>query len=480
MLVLTLAAVAVTAVFLMRQRQAAAAAAAPEHKAASTPGPSSTSMAALRSGDRVQIQGLVARPELNGEVGMLMYHVPAKSRWALFLNRTEERLLLRPENIDHLLVSEWDDPHEVLSILLDERHGWHMSAQVAPVSSSWEAAVRDWRATMVRYEASHLHRGRRPYHGSVSDAELACLGRSCPQLNCLILDYHLDNVTGAGLTAVARGCLQLQIMQLNTGKFDTKDILNLAPLCPQLTELDLSQCRSVTNIALVAVAQHCPLLQKLSLSGCGPLAVPPVHRGLGDVGIVPILEACTHITTLNLHGCPATDQTAFAIARQCPHLTELNIGGVRTAGREHITQDGLLAIARSCPNLKQLDCWHLRWVTNDLALVLAPLVPQLYQLQISGTQVSDAGVASFVENCTCLTDLDLSYIGGPPFVPGQGWGISDDAIRAIVDNCAHLTSLHLRGNNRLTEACIPLVRELSARGCHVAGIWPGQPGWDED
>ena len=201
-LVLTLAAVAVTALFLMRQRRAAAA--APEHKAASTPDPSSTSMTTLRSGDRVQIlQGLVARPELNGEVGMLMYHVPAKSRWALFLNRTEERLLLRPENIDHLLVSEWDDPHEVLSILLDERHAWHMSAQVAPVNSSWEAAVRDWRATMVRYDANHLHRGRRPYRGSISDAELACLGRSCPQLNCLILDYNLDNVTGAGLSAVA-------------------------------------------------------------------------------------------------------------------------------------------------------------------------------------------------------------------------------------------------------------------------------------
>ena len=80
---------------------------------------------------------------------------------------------------------------------------------------------------------------------------------------------------------------------------------------------------------------------------------------------------------------------------------------------------------------------------------------------------------------SCLARLDLSHVGGPPFVPGQGWGISDDAIRAIVDNCAHLKTLHLGGNSRLTEACIPLVRELSARGCYVAGIimaWPTRLG----
>lgn len=52
----------------------------------------------LHSGIRVVLEGLEARPELNGRTGLLVRFFPEKGRWAVRLEgSSEEPILLRPD-----------------------------------------------------------------------------------------------------------------------------------------------------------------------------------------------------------------------------------------------------------------------------------------------------------------------------------------------------------------------------------------------
>lgn len=56
-------------------------------------------LAMLRVGDQVTVEGLKARPELNGAVGVLKAYLPEKGRFQVEVKGERDDLLLRPSNI---------------------------------------------------------------------------------------------------------------------------------------------------------------------------------------------------------------------------------------------------------------------------------------------------------------------------------------------------------------------------------------------
>ena len=71
-------------------------------------------------------------------------------------------------------------------------------------------------------------------------------------------------------------------------------VLTVAARCTQLTSLDLSGCRLVTDEGLRAVAAACTQLTSLNLSCCYLVT---------DEGLRAVAAACTQLTLLELYYC---------------------------------------------------------------------------------------------------------------------------------------------------------------------------------
>ena len=86
----------------------------------------------------------------------------------------------------------------------------------------------------------------------------------------------------------------------------------LAAGLPQLLELDINGCNSITNVGLAAIARGLPLLRQLSLAA--------VHSHITDVGIRP-LQQLHHLEGLQLSSCyNLTDRCVPKTERLLKHL----------------------------------------------------------------------------------------------------------------------------------------------------------------
>jgi hypothetical protein len=158
----------------------------------------------------------------------------------------------------------------------------------------------------------------------LNDACLAILARSCPQLEELVVGhrggedcmynpqapFYLDDVTDAGLRALAQHC-------------------------PRLGRLGLLRCSRVSDDGLMAVARHCRQLTSLLLHECPSIS----DRGLVEVG-----ERCTQLRALDC-----------TVARRA--------GGLLLMGEEpdQLGFRALFTIAANCPLLEVRERYWGGW-----------------------------------------------------------------------------------------------------------------------
>lgn len=124
-----------------------------------------------------------------------------------------------------------------------------------------------------------------------------------------------------------------------------------------LRSLDLTSCTRLTNISLIA--NGCPFLEKLDLSGC---------VGVSEAGLVGLAQHCKHLRHLNLCGCDnaASDAALVALAQNCSGLQYLNVGWC-----EQITDVGVTALALGCRDLRFVDFCGCLQITDQSVIVLA-------------------------------------------------------------------------------------------------------------
>lgn len=127
-------------------------------------------------------------------------------------------------------------------------------------------------------------------------------------------------VTDTGITAVAP-------MQWRLGRVSDKSVQELAQRCPNLEELDLDGCSSLTLETVNVVATQMPKLTALRVLNLSCLT---------DAALMRLVEACSLLTHLRLAAESAlTDPGVRTAMRQCRDLTFLSI----------ITCDGYLTEA---------------------------------------------------------------------------------------------------------------------------------------
>lgn len=179
------------------------------------------------------------------------------------------------------------------------------------------------------------------YLDFISDASLEALGQHCHELKSIDISF-VRNITGIGVIELAVGCPQLQEFEARASFISSSSIVALATCCRDLRNVDLKSCQSIhfhaiyamtrccrflshldfssTNVdddCVLAIAQHCPNLRKLYLSGLSIISMFSVQA---------ILAACRQLTFLLLPNCCAGKQLN-ALKNKNKHVLVYCFGG---------------------------------------------------------------------------------------------------------------------------------------------------------
>jgi len=152
----------------------------------------------------------------------------------------------------------------------------------------------------------------------------------------------------------------------------------LAQSCPNIEELNLSQCKRISDATCAALSSHCPKLQRLNLDSCPEIT---------DMSLKDLAAGCPLLTHINLSWCELlTDNGVDALAKGCPELRSFLSKGCR-----QLTDKAVMCLARYCPNLEAINLHECR--------VLISLTLQIRMLRTIASRASDSRRATdFVVN----------------------------------------------------------------------------------
>ncbi|KAL4422190.1 hypothetical protein ABPG77_006431 [Micractinium sp. CCAP 211/92] len=288
-----------------------------------------------------------------------------------------------------------------------------------------------------------------------NDGCLALLGRSCPKLQELVIGhrggeecmfnpaapFYLEEVTDAGLRALAQHCTQLRCLGLlRCSRVGDDGLAAVAQLCRQLTALTLHDCPGISELGLMKVGKRCTQLRLLDCT---------VARRAG--GLLLMGEEPEQLGFRAL----------FTIAANCPHLEELSIS---EEGLEApvVDDDCIICLAQGCPRLRRLALRHCAAVTDAAVRAVAARCKQMQELVLEHTAVGDGGVLHAARGLPLLRVLSISnYASSLGHLAGlPGGGASDAALGHVAQHCHSLRHLAISGSRHVTDAGL---RHLAAR-----------------
>jgi F-box/leucine-rich repeat protein 2/20 len=184
----------------------------------------------------------------------------------------------------------------------------------------------------------------------VSDAALNALGSSCPNIRMIALS-DVRSITSFGLSAFAN-CPQLEVVRLAGCKaIDDDCLLKLSIGCPNVMELDLAHCSTLSPRMLSQALKSWPRLVTLNLRGYTPLRrsneephVTIKHPNLEDLNlswckfvddamIAEMADGTSSLISLDLGWCTSITANAFhRLAQKCRNLRSLNLRGCTKVG----------------------------------------------------------------------------------------------------------------------------------------------------
>lgn len=184
-----------------------------------------------------------------------------------------------------------------------------------------------------------------------------------------------------------------------------------------------------TDAGLAAIAEHGVQLEELDLREC---------RSITDAGVKNILmNGGKRLTHLHLANCTQlTDNVLFCLAVREKSLKQLDISGC-----EKMTCWGLESLLKEHPELEVLRIGRCSWLNDRALQVIAKHGRELRKLDLSGsTGMSKEALEMLIKGCTHLGELDL----------GDCTWLTNEMLESIGAYGNGLKTLCLRNSNALT------------------------------
>ena len=177
--------------------------------------------------------------------------------------------------------------------------------------------------------------------------------------------------------------------------------------CPNILEMDLHQCKNISNAPVAALLARSQSLREFRLAGCDIiddsafLSLPSDHicehlrildltscARLTDRAVDKIITAAPRLRNLVLAKCTnITDAAAFSIARLGRNLHFLHLGHCR-----HITDEGVKRLVQACNRIRYIDLGCCSHLTDESVTLLASL-PKLKRIGlVKCTNITDESI----------------------------------------------------------------------------------------
>jgi hypothetical protein len=290
----------------------------------------------------------------------------------------------------------------------------------------------------------------------ISDVVLSAIGQRCTKLEKLVMFKMFgfdEQTTDAAVCTLLQGCPLLRETDVEHAEGISTELRvalarrrNLTTLCtgewlgmdnelaqgvlkgsPSLTKLIFTCEYSewLTDATLAVCAQYCPLITRVTMTGCPLVTNDGVRLLVSSLG--------STLRSLNVQDCPLlSDDVLLAVAEHCPLLQDIlcDVNGSDAA---------VVKLAEGCPHLRFLYLPETVGVSDATVEKLAESCTKLGILYLYKAQVGYAGLTALATHCANLVAL---YLRGCRNVTIQD-------VHNIVTSCPHLMELglpvHLRG-----------------------------------
>eukprot|EP01032_Pedospumella_encystans_P014946 gene14946-17141_t len=175
----------------------------------------------------------------------------------------------------------------------------------------------------------------------LSSSFLAKLAVGSPFLESISLEGTAF-IIPTGFHAIADNCPLLHTISLSGESVTDLSLLPLVKQCHNLRTIEITKVhRYFSNDSLRYIAQHCPLLTTFRLENCCDVTTS---------GVKEVLTRCKALRKLSFGGCRgiSVDHTLIATAEMCPYLTHLSVLCPYTYFGQ-----GLTFVAESCTCLQR-------------------------------------------------------------------------------------------------------------------------------
>jgi hypothetical protein len=220
--------------------------------------------------------------------------------------------------------------------------------------------------------------------------------------------------------------------------------------CPQLVDLEVQGCASMTDDVLVAFVVARPKLKRLSVCGC---------PGVTDATTWAVARYCPELEVLRLYECPlVTPDSIVGVVHACPNLTTLALSAVGDS------VNGVLeSLAQHCRGLRAL---YLPVHEDRSSAAVAGALranPSIRVLSLEAMGCPDVtGVASAISTLRDLEELQL----------GATANLVNEDLRTIASGARKLRTLCVARCTRINDEgmgivaeCWPDLVHLNLNGC---------------
>ncbi|XP_056680928.1 F-box/LRR-repeat protein 17 isoform X2 [Monodelphis domestica] len=176
----------------------------------------------------------------------------------------------------------------------------------------------------------------------------------------------------------------------------------LAFKCPGLLRYTAYRCKQLSDTSIIAVASHCPLLQKVHVGNQDKLTDEGLKQ-VTDQSVKAFAEHCPELQYVGFMGCSVTSKGVI-------HLTKLR--NLSSLDLRHITEldnETVMEIVKRCKNLSSLNLC-LNWIINDRCVeVIAKEGQNLKELYLVSCKITDYALIAIGRYSMTIETVDVGW-----------------------------------------------------------------------
>ncbi|CAN4077016.1 unnamed protein product [Withania somnifera] len=271
----------------------------------------------------------------------------------------------------------------------------------------------------------------------ITQVSISHITNSCVSLTSLRME-SCTLIPREAFVLIGQGCQYLEELDLTDNEIDDEGLKSISK-CVSLSSLKLGICLNITDHGLIHVGMFCSKLKELDLYR---------SPGISDLGILAIARGCSGLEMINIAYCNQITDGSFISISKCSKLITLE-----SRGCPLVTSLGLAAVAVGCKQLSTLDIKKCHNIDDAGMIPLAHFSPNLKQINLSYTSVTDVGLLSLA-SVSSLQNITILHLKG----------LSPSGLGAALLACGGLTKVKLQISFKSLLAQ-PLLQHLEARGC---------------